>query len=64
MAKFALWILSYVMKKYPDYAWTWHCNLAMMAYDAGAPHQEANKRAADFMRRSFGVETNKEIDRS
>ena len=31
MAKFALWILSYVMKKDPDYAWTWHCNLAMMA---------------------------------
>lgn len=40
------------------WAWSWHCNLAMMAVDAGAPHREANERAADFMERAFGVKVN------
>lgn len=40
------------------WAWSWHCNLAMLAQDAGAPHREANERAADFMERAFGVKVN------
>lgn len=43
----------------PDYAWSWHCSLAMMAQDAGAPHRAANERAADFMRGMFGVDVRK-----
>lgn len=53
----AMRTLSEEMKKDPDLAWAWHCNLAMMAVDAGAKHEEANKRAADLMRRAFGVST-------
>ena len=41
-----------------DWAWSWHCNLAVMAQDAGAPHLAANERAADFMERAFGVKVN------
>ena len=53
--------LSYQMHKYPDYAWSWHCNIAMVAKDAysdGRPiHEAANSRAADFMWNAFGVDT-------
>jgi len=28
MIRLALWILRRAMKKDPDYAWSWHCNLA------------------------------------
>jgi hypothetical protein len=38
-----------------DYAWTWLCNLAMMAQDAGATNAEANKRAANFLYNIFGI---------
>jgi hypothetical protein len=59
MIRLALWILRRAMKKDPDYAWSWHCNLAMMAQDAGAPHKEANIRAGDLMHSLFGVKTNR-----
>lgn len=48
--------LSKAIKNDPSYAWAWQSNLAMMAVDAGAPHKEANIRAADLMRHLFGVE--------
>ena len=51
--------LSRYMQIDPEYAWSWHCNVAMVAQDAGAPHKEANERAADFMRRAFDVDTSK-----
>ena len=41
------------------YAWSWHCNVAMAAQDAGAPQKEANERASGFMMRVFGVDTTK-----
>lgn len=53
----AMKILRREMKKHPDYAWSWQCNLAMMAYDAGAGIDNANKRAADFMKNCFEVDT-------
>lgn len=37
------------LKTDPDYAWTWHCNVAMAALDEGLGHYEANKAAARFM---------------
>ena len=45
------------MQSDEHYAWSWHCNLAMMAYDAGAFHKEANIQAAIFMDTCFGVDT-------
>lgn len=55
----AIKALSKAMKDDCDYAWSWHCNIAMVAQDAGAPHKESNERAASFMRYLFGVDTNK-----
>ena len=60
MIKLALWIISRAMKKDPEFAWSWHCNIAMVAQDAGAPHKESNIRAADFMMGIFGVDTHRE----
>lgn len=55
----ALKALSEAMQADEDYAWSWHCNIAMNAVDAGAPHRAANERAADFMWGLFGVNTRK-----
>lgn len=54
--KIALDALNIAMIKDNSYAWSWHCNLAMMAYDAGAPHKESNERAASFMRILFDID--------
>lgn len=66
--KLALWWLGYQMRKHPDYAWSWHCNLAMMAYDTASARlkcpvlqslpMEANQRAAGFMSQAFNVNMN------
>jgi hypothetical protein len=40
-----------------DYAWAWHCNIAMAAFDAGCPHDVANEGAARFMQLLAGVDT-------
>lgn len=53
----ALTVISEAMKADHDYAWTWHCNVAMTAQDAGAPHDRANVWAAEFMKRAFNVDT-------
>ncbi len=38
------------MKADPEYAWAWHCNIAMAAHDAGAtPHAACNRGAALFL---------------
>jgi hypothetical protein len=50
-------LLADALQADPDYAWTWHCNLAMMAIDAGAGYVEAQRGAANFMHRAFGVDT-------
>lgn len=56
-AAHGLSVLSQAMKDDPSFAWAWHCNIAMVARDAGAPAYEANVRTADFMRHAFGVDT-------
>lgn len=53
----AMEVLRQAMQEDYGYAWSWHCNVAMAAQDAGAPHKEANERAAGFMRNAFGVDT-------
>ncbi|MCL4316518.1 MAG: hypothetical protein M1527_06755 [Gammaproteobacteria bacterium] len=55
--KQAMDALRKAMEEDYGYAWSWHCNVAMAAVDAGAPHKEANERAAGFMRNAFGVDT-------
>ncbi len=40
----------------PELLWTWHCNIAMVAVDAGADPIPANERAADFMNLAFGAD--------
>lgn len=39
-----------------SWAWLWHCNLAMLAMDAGADRLLANKQAATFMSNTFDVD--------
>ena len=43
----------------PDYAWSWHCNIAMAAMDEGVNHVAANKLAARFLMILTGVDTTK-----
>ncbi len=52
----ALKTISDAMSADLSYAWGWHCNVAMVAVDAGADHKEANERAASFMRNTFDVD--------
>jgi hypothetical protein len=53
----AIMAFGRAMRDDPGYAWSWHCNLAMMAKDAGADHKKAQQHAAAFMQRTFGVNT-------
>ncbi|MEA3272321.1 MAG: hypothetical protein U9P90_01485 [Patescibacteria group bacterium] len=57
LVKLAMKVLSRAMKKDPGYAWGWHCNIAMVAQDAGAAHHEANIRTCAFMKSVFGIDT-------
>ena len=51
--------LSVAMKKDTEYAWSWHCNIAMAAHDKGLDHKPANEAAANFMKTCFGVDTSR-----
>lgn len=42
-----------------EYAWSWHCNIAMASVDEGMDHAAANRAAARFMQICFGVDTSK-----
>lgn len=50
----AMAVIAKAVHEDQDYAWSWLCNLAMMAQDAGATNAEANKRAANFLYNIFG----------
>lgn len=43
----------------PDYAWGWHCNIAMAFYDVGGDRDLIDEAASLFMKRTFGVTTEK-----
>ena len=52
--------ISNALKTDPDYAWSWHCNIAMAildADDADVSHKDSNIAAAHVMERCFGVNT-------
>lgn len=41
----------------PEYAWSWHCNLAVPIMDAaGTSHKDANRAAALIMAQVFGYD--------
>jgi len=55
------WSLLYEsMQKDPDYAWSWHCNVAVASMDEGMPYRAANRAAARFMMAAFGVDTTRD----
>ncbi len=41
----------------PEYAWAWHCNIAMCSVDEGMERAAANRAAARFMKIFFNVDT-------
>lgn len=47
------------MQKFPDYAWTWHCNIAVPMQDEGISHELSNKIAAKIMNNFFEIDTSK-----
>lgn len=49
------------IKNDPEYAWSWHCNIAMALHDDGIEHRQANEHAARVMHALFGVEV-RELD--
>ena len=55
--KAAMDMLRKAMSEDAQYAWTWHCALAMAAFDEGVDHATSNKIAQRFMKLCFGVET-------
>ncbi len=43
-----------------DYAWSWHCNIAVPLMDnLECSHLDANRTAAALMRHLFGTDTSK-----
>lgn len=44
------------MQADPEYAWSWHCNIAMAFVDAGGDYYTANQGAARFMKLLANVE--------
>jgi len=46
----AMKVVTSALLNDPDYAWAWHCNIAMAAHDEGLSHYAANKAAARFLR--------------
>lgn len=56
----ALDVLRDRLKNDPDYAWSWHCKIAMATVDEGGDHAAANRGAARFLGLLFpGVDTTK-----
>ena len=57
----AVQIVIDAMRADPDYAWSWHCNVAMSFVDAGGDAYAANQGAARFMRLLANVEPAHEL---
>lgn len=56
----AMQALTAALKADPEYAWAWHCNLAMPIMDgAKVSHRIANLTAARLMRHLFDIDTEK-----
>ena len=55
LIKEAMEALSLAIQNDLEYAWVWHCNVAVPPQDQGLSHEKANKAAANFMHIAFGV---------
>jgi hypothetical protein len=55
-AENALYNLKYEMQSDSDYAWSWHCAVAVCFKDEGGTHEASNKAAARFMKLAFDAE--------
>lgn len=55
----AMNVLRQALYDDPEYAWSWHCNLAMASIDEGMDWNSAQFAAARFMQICFGVDTTK-----
>lgn len=55
----AMAVVCKALQDDPEYAWSWHCNIAMSAFDEGMGHYAANKAAARFLGLLAGVDTTK-----
>lgn len=42
-----------------EYAWAWHCNIAMAFQDEGGGHEQSNRAAARFMQTAFDIDVTK-----
>lgn len=50
-------LLRQTMEADPDFAWAWHCNIAMPIMDSlGVSHQQANEAAAALMMHLFDTD--------
>jgi hypothetical protein len=59
-APHAMQQLTAALQADPDYAWSWHCNLAMPVMDAtGVTHRTANEAGARLMRHLFDIDITK-----
>jgi hypothetical protein len=52
----AMAVVTQALRDDPDYAWSWHCNLTMMAQDAGAARSVADEGSARFLQLLAGVD--------
>ncbi len=52
-------ILKQALQEDEEYAWSWHCNLAVPFMDEGGSHKSSNKAAARIMYNFFRVDTSK-----
>lgn len=57
--KDAIYTLRDAIQQDPDYAWSWHCNIATASMDEGLDHAASNRAAARFMSTLFGVDMTK-----
>lgn len=48
-------ILKKAMKD-EDYAWAWHCNIAVSFIDENGTHEQSNRAAARIMKTLFDVD--------
>jgi hypothetical protein len=53
-----LGVIKKAMEEDSDFAWSWHCNLAMPIKDlTNLPHRKCNQIAAFLMKHLFEIDT-------
>jgi len=52
-------IFKTALSKDDSWAWSWHCNLTMLIHDSGVDIKTSNRRAAEFMNRTFDIDVTK-----